>query len=148
MDAVKCPACGMESPEELGYCDFCKEPFRKKKPEAPPPPPKKSEVPVPPEVFAKLMQAKTQATPEGEKPGIPAEFAHLDAGERIERLPPWLRYFTWGFLAFIILVGLGAAGYVMIQAKRRKSDTHAPTYERHVIEPGPPQPVSDEPKTF
>ncbi|MBI3299195.1 MAG: hypothetical protein HYZ75_13585 [Elusimicrobia bacterium] len=135
MDAVKCPACGMESPEELGYCDFCKEPFRKKKPEPAPPPSKQPAVPVPPEVFAKLMQAKAAAEPKaaGEEAGIPAEFAHLDAGERIEGIPPGLRAAAWAFLAFVMLAGLGLAGTLISKGKRAK--------------PAPP-PVSEEGTQF
>jgi hypothetical protein len=29
--SVKCPSCGFDSPEGALFCDFCKEPFAKKK---------------------------------------------------------------------------------------------------------------------
>ncbi|MDE2291911.1 MAG: hypothetical protein KGL53_07500 [Elusimicrobia bacterium] len=109
MGAVKCPACGMETPEEPGYCDFCKEPFKKKASAAPPAPSAGSPtaqktVDVPPEVFAKLLAAGKPRPPEERGPvSIPPEFAHLDAGERIEPAPPVVKTLAWAFVAVIIL---------------------------------------------
>src|SRR5262245_21735922 len=53
--AVKCPACGFDSPDAAQWCDFCKEPFAKKaaKQAAPAPspaPPPASLAPAPPPV--------------------------------------------------------------------------------------------------
>lgn len=108
MDAVKCPACGFETPEEQGHCDFCKEPFRKKPVPAPRPKPQPKVV-VPPEVYAKLAEARGAAA-RGPAPaaGIPAEFAHLDPGERIVPPSHLIRTVAWGFLGFIVLAGAAA----------------------------------------
>lgn len=116
---MKCPACAMETPEERGYCDFCKEPFRRK----PPPPQPRPRAAVPPEVMAKLLEAKR--APEAQEPappsGIPAEFAHLDAGERIPELPAAARKLAWFFLAAIVLAGGLGLSYFAGRAGPRRA---------------------------
>lgn len=111
---MKCPACKMETPEELGYCDFCKEPFRRKAPE--PAPKVRDTVAVPPEVMAKLLEAKNQPSAEASGP-IPPEFAALDAGERIPELPPLARKLAWAFLAFVVFAGSLALVYTFARAR-------------------------------
>lgn len=101
---MKCPACKMETPEEIGYCDFCKEPFRRKPP-PPEPEPEAEKVALAPEVMAKVLEAKraSAASASGEPGGIPPEFAGLDAGERIPEIPPQARKLAWAFLAIVVL---------------------------------------------
>ncbi|TBR19450.1 hypothetical protein EPO15_14260 [bacterium] len=111
-----CPACKMESPEELGYCDFCKEPFRRKPP--PPEPKVQPKVAVPPEVLAKLLEAKRAPAPAEAAAGIPPEFLALDAGERIPELSPAARKLAWAFLAAVVFLG-GVVGVYILTRPRR-----------------------------
>lgn len=112
---MKCPACGMETPEAQGFCDFCKEPFRKK---APPPEPRREEkVAVPPEVMAKLLALKTPSEPGAPSP-LPAEFAGLDSGERVPELPPGARKAAWAFLGVVLLVGAVGVSYLLLRTRR------------------------------
>lgn len=123
--SMKCPACGMATPDAQDWCDFCKEPFRKKKsaaakaavqPQAQPaqksPPPAaeaeksapEKKVVITSELLAKLQchqtQSKRAAAPQG---ALPPEFAHLDSGERIQQLPPSVRKMAWVFLAIVFI---------------------------------------------
>lgn len=138
---MKCPACKMETPEELGYCDFCKEPFRRKAPEPEPKP--KETVAVPPEVMAKVLEAKTQASAKAAGP-IPPEFAALDAGERIPQFPPHVRKLAWAFLALVVFAG--SLGLVYMLARARQVPVRVPV----PVGPGPssqrmPDPQPSEP---
>ena len=127
---MKCPACKMETPEELGYCDFCKEPFRRKAPE---PAPKVQEtVAVPLEVMAKLLEAKNQSAAEAAGP-IPPEFAALDAGERIPEFPPHVRKLAWAFLALVVFAGSLALVYTFARAR--------PVPSRAPVPGGPERPA-------
>lgn len=128
---MKCPACKMETPEELGYCDFCKEPFRRK---PPPPEPKSVEkVEVPAAVMAKILEAKRLAPgPQPAEPGgIPPEFAALDAGERIPELPPVARKLAWAFLAIIVV--WAGVGLLLVMKRARQAPLPKP-----VMAPPPP----------
>lgn len=132
---MKCPACKMETPEELGYCDFCKEPFRRKAPEPEPKP--KETVAVPPEVMAKVLEAKTQPSAQAAGP-IPPEFAALDAGERIPEIPPHVRKLAWAFLALVVFAG--CLGLVYMLARARQVPVRVPV----PVGPGPSsQPMPD-----
>jgi len=109
---VKCPACGFETPDEQAWCDFCKEPLRKRRPAAAPAaaapqgesvPPAKT-VPVPDEVWKKLMSVRAEGTPaSAPSGGIPAEFAGLDTGGALPAVPPAVRKGAWVFLGICVL---------------------------------------------
>ncbi|MBI4424452.1 MAG: hypothetical protein HY554_12020 [Elusimicrobia bacterium] len=94
---MKCPACGFDSPDDAGWCEFCKEPFRKKGPARPP---------------AAPPAAGPKPSTNGAS-GVGPEFAHLDSGENIPILPPWLRPAAWAFLALWLLCGLVLLGYYL-----------------------------------
>lgn len=141
---MKCPACGMETPEAQGFCDFCKEPFRKK---APPPEPRKEEkVAVPPEVMAKLLALKAPSGP-GAPSELPAEFASLDAGERIPELPAGARKAAWAFLGAVVLVSAVGVSYLVLKVRRAEGPA-VPAGARvegervilPAVPPPPPQP--------
>lgn len=137
---MKCPACKMETPEEPGYCDFCKEPFRRKAPEPEPKP--RETVAVPAEVMAKVLEAKKQAAVESAGP-IPPEFAALDPGERIPQVPSQVRQLAWAFLALVLLAG--SLGLVYVLGRAQKGQALVPT----PVGPGPsapPAPPSPEPQ--
>lgn len=114
---MKCPACAMETPEEQGFCDFCKEPFRRKAPPSEPVKPEK--VPVPPEVMAKLLAMKSPAgSADPAEPDLMAEFARLDAGDRIPEVSPAVRKLAWGFLAAVLLAAALGTAYLMTRPRR------------------------------
>jgi len=113
-----CAACGFETPQEQGYCDFCKEPFKKRpasEPVKPPPAaaPPRGEHPAPevkltPEILGKLLGAKDAAAGDARAGEIPPEFAHLDTGGQVPEIPPAARKLAWvflGILMFWILLG-------------------------------------------
>lgn len=120
MDPMKCPACSMETPEDQGYCDFCKEPFRKKAPPEPASAPKQPSVPVPPEVMEKVLAHKNAPGPSGSpySPDIPPEFAEMGDGERIAGLPPAAKQLAWAFLALILLWTAVGMGWFLVKARR------------------------------
>ena len=120
---MKCPACGFETPEEQGHCDFCKEPFRRK---AEPPRNAKAQpkVDIPPAVMAKLMEVRVEGKKSAGPPAvIPPEFAHLDAGERLPGASALLRFAAWTFLATVILIGVAAS---LVAVQRRKAAASKP----------------------
>ena len=103
---MKCPACGFDTPVEQGYCDFCKEPFPKEKPKA-----KTAsgteKVDISPNVFTKLTKDKEEVH-SGKKPkkdlgDIAKDFAHLDAGGKVEEVSPLVRKLAWAFLAILVI---------------------------------------------
>lgn len=102
---MKCPACGFETPIEQGYCDFCKEPFKKEASVSSAEPPKK--VDVPPSVLAKLLEDKkesrSESKPKKDLGDIVKEFAHLDAGGKVEEVSPLVRQMAWAFLAILVI---------------------------------------------
>lgn len=105
---MKCPACGFDSPEGAQWCDFCKEPFRRKPEPAPAAPP----APAPgaaPAVPASPPPPKANGA-ESSSP-IPEEFSHLDPGERMPVVPPYLRYAAWLFLALWLAAAILVVGY-------------------------------------
>lgn len=134
---MRCPACKMETAEELGYCDFCKEPFRRKEP----PPPAPEKVAVPPELMAKLLEAKRAApeAPADPGPELPPEFAALAAAERMPPVPPWARYAAWAFLAGILT--FSAVGFVYVMTRPRPTP---PRGEAPRARPSPPTPPPSE----
>ena len=102
MPPIKCPACGFDSPEGAEWCDFCKEPFRKKVRRPPPQPP----APVP----------QAAVPPEARLEGngsLPPDFAGFDSGERIPVPPRWVRAAAWGFLALWALLALLVFGFYL-----------------------------------
>ncbi len=126
---MKCPACGFETPEAHGYCDFCKEPFRKK-PEpakAPKPQPK---VEVPPAVMAKLLEVSAETGKHAGPPAaIPLEFAHLDAGEKIAGPSALLRAAAWMFLSGVLAAGTAAGLYAVHKRKAMRRRRAPPSLE-------------------
>ncbi|MCX5797372.1 MAG: hypothetical protein NTY77_17915 [Elusimicrobia bacterium] len=87
---VKCPACGFDSPDSARWCDLCKEPFRKARPEAAP--------------AAKADPEGARKAPEPGM-GIPPEFLTLDTGGKVPAAPRWFRYAAWcSLVAWLIVV--------------------------------------------
>ncbi|MBI4375351.1 MAG: hypothetical protein HY549_02765 [Elusimicrobia bacterium] len=76
---ARCPSCGFDSADGALYCDFCKEPFlKRKKPGAP----------------EALASAASASDP----------LLMLQADEdKIPRLPGWVRVAAWGLLALVLL---------------------------------------------
>ena len=98
---MKCPACGFDSPDEAGWCDFCKEPFRKRAP-APTP---ASGAPL------------AQTAPPPQANGVHIDLTKLDAGERIPVVAPALRYAAWAFLGIWFVWGMVLLGYYLGKKK-------------------------------
>ncbi|MFH2204099.1 MAG: hypothetical protein ABIJ96_13345 [Elusimicrobiota bacterium] len=117
---MKCPACGFETPDAQHWCDFCKEPFRKK--EEPRAVPAQPPVKIAPELLSKLAEVKKEACSVKDAGGIPPEFAHLDTGGKIEGFSPFLRSLAYGFLAFCILL-MVVVGFLAMSRERRKVRT-------------------------
>lgn len=150
---MKCPACGFETSDEQGWCDFCKEPFRKRASgagespqEAAPSPsgtaraelPLRGKVKVPAEVMRKLMEAKTSEERKPVDPGIPAEFSGLDAGERMPEVSSNVRKLAWAVL-FVIVFWM-IAGTVYMFMKGSAIRTGKAPVSRNGPVPGPAEP--------
>ena len=118
---MKCPACGFETPDSQGWCDFCKEPFRRSA--QPEPAARKEPVPASPE--------RPSETPPS-APSVPVDPAsagnlssekifdllRLDSQERVPTAPPSARYLAWAFLAVMSLVLLASILLAARKAKR------------------------------
>ncbi|MBI4346381.1 MAG: hypothetical protein HY553_05975 [Elusimicrobia bacterium] len=94
---MKCPACGFENPDEAGWCDFCKEPFRRAK-----------------------------AAPANGAHDV-ADFKDLDAGERIPTIPAWVRWFAWGFLGLWFLWGMILLGFYLGKQRVAEEERSLPS---------------------
>jgi hypothetical protein len=123
---VKCPACGFDTPEEQGYCDFCKEPFRIKKPApqskpepARPAPAAPRKVDVPKEVLLKLQEVRVaEIKGSAGSAEIPPEFSGLDTGGSIPVLSPIVKKAAWAFLAVCVLWIFILSALVLIHKRR------------------------------
>lgn len=103
---MKCPACGFDSPDDAAWCDFCKEPFRKRSPQPSELEPGRPPAPVP-------AEPKRNGAPRLE------EFAHLDAGERMPILPSWVRGVAIAIVAIWLLVGFVVLGFYVGKQRAR-----------------------------
>lgn len=163
---MKCPACGFETPDEQAWCDFCKEPLRKRKPAAPeaktaaPQPPEGAaleaktaapvpaakSVPVPEEVWQRLMSVRAQDSPAsvpGE--GIPPEFAGLDTGGSLPPVPPIIRKGAWVFLG-ICVVWIFVAIFWMLRNSDRIASNVSTVAPLPTAAPAPaPEPAPEAP---
>lgn len=101
---MRCPACGSENDDGRQWCDFCKEPFNKKK-AAPPPVP--AAVQPPP-------ARKSPAPAALEGPAIPPEFAGLDSGEKMPTFSPQARLAAW-IVFGIALMGLAVLSMLAVR---------------------------------
>lgn len=139
--SVKCPSCGFDSPESAQWCDFCKEPFRRKEaklPESPPlpaaPPGPKLTYRVPPTVAA---QERAKSSPAADKPpampdDLPPE-AHqrltaalsVEEAEKVPAAPKWVRWAAWAFLGIWFIAGMILTG-VMLGRQKLQQQTQAP----------------------
>lgn len=157
---MKCPSCGFETPDAQGWCDFCKEPFRRaQKKDAPAPaetapasaapapaapapvPAKPSIAPVSETKPAPEGAAKPAASAEGAAPKLTPEQAfellRLDPGERIPAVSPALRYGAYGFLLVCLL---WAAAMTMVLMNRAQRMQTSPPPAASSEEP-PPEPI-------
>ena len=103
--SVKCPACGMDSPDGAAWCDFCKEPFQKKasaKPAASTP-----------------ETAALKNLPQEELlKRLPGELKKDADKEKVEGFPPWLILAARLFLVFWVLLLIAVAMYAKARFKR------------------------------
>ncbi len=97
--AVKCPACGFDSPDGASWCDFCKEPFRKKKTAAPQARPERKSI-------------SLEELPKEALERLPLELLPGQDGEKVPSAPPWFRTAAWVVLLSILLVVLTMAGMI------------------------------------
>ena len=118
---MKCPACGFDSADGAQWCDFCKEPFNKKK--APQPVP------------ASPTPAPGPLLPKGAEALIPPEFVGLDAGEKVPTLPRWVRPAAWAIVALWVVWGVALLGYYLGKAQPRQE----PVAGQGVSIPVPPK---------
>jgi hypothetical protein len=89
---VRCPACGFASAPGAKWCEFCKEPFREKKPVAP------GALPLDPKVIEEKLAADWAAQP-------------------AVSWSPRTRAIAIGFLAFTLLAAMGTAALLMVQTR-------------------------------
>ena len=109
---LKCPSCSFDSPDDALYCDFCKEPFRKKPAVKPAvaPIPKTTQAPAMAQDQAEILEIAKKLS-KGTLDKIPPELSTLE--EKIPTLPPWLSTVTWIFLAVCLISAMimGAMTY-------------------------------------
>ncbi len=136
---VKCPSCGFESPAEAAWCDFCKEPFRKKE-KTPSPPvalPAQPVAPAPitapappkgPRVRYRLPESislqgprlkNPEELPKEAKAKLEAALAMGDGEARIPAFPGWFRALAWLFLGVWFLTGMILGGIFLARTSSR-----------------------------
>lgn len=111
--AAKCPACGFESAEGAQWCDFCKEPFNKKRPEAAPAPEPKPATPPP-----ALGPISLEDLPREALAKLPAELLPGMDGERIPEPPKWLKPLAYAFLGLVLLAAAGLTLLFILKTRR------------------------------
>lgn len=97
---VRCPKCSFESADDAAWCDFCKEPFRKKGP-APTAPISsiKNDLPIDPDVLLKMGD-----------------------GEKLPTVPPWARTAAWAFLGAVFVLGMAVTGALFARSRMAAQD--------------------------
>ncbi|MFA6029333.1 MAG: hypothetical protein WC969_05740 [Elusimicrobiota bacterium] len=137
---MKCPACGFETPDAQGWCDFCKEPFRRTQKDAPasaepahaapPAPVVPAPAPAKSPAIVPSAPAAVPASPAGSASTEPApkltpeqafELLRLDPGERIPPVSPALRYAAYGFLLVCLLWAAAMTMILMNRAQRMQT---------------------------
>lgn len=133
---MKCPACGFETPDAQGWCDFCKEPFKRpaKAEPAPPPPP-----PAPPKEPAPAKEAKPPMSDEE----IFALLRKDTASERPAPSPFNTRYLAWGFFGLVVF-WMVVMSFFLVQKGRRMQEGGVSPHTR----PGDTEPSMGEPPVF
>lgn len=135
---MKCPACGFETDEEQGWCDFCKEPFRKKKaPEAPKP--GAADAAQKPQEKAPALEASPKgaaaAVPvEAAQPGVLSKLTAEQAfellksmpQERIPEIPPIVRYAAWILWGLICLLMLVVGIFAINRSRMQRTNSGVP----------------------
>jgi hypothetical protein len=109
--AAKCPACGFESADDAQWCDFCKEPFNKKKGEKPAPAPIPEAKPANPAPPSALGPVSLEDLPREALAKLPPNLLPGQDGEKIPEAPKWLKPFAISFLA---VVAIAAALLTMV----------------------------------
>ncbi|MFA6093391.1 MAG: hypothetical protein WCU88_06100 [Elusimicrobiota bacterium] len=132
---MKCPACGFETPEEQGWCDFCKEPFRRRTaepaaradlPAAPVPaaaaaaPPLPKGGPLPPAAAAQSPLSEEQIS----------ELLRQDR-EQIPEASPALRYVSWAFAVFIAVLCVTTTIFLIWNGRRAQQGSSMIDAEQH-----------------
>ena len=123
----KCPACGFESPADAAFCDFCKEPFRRKEaPTARPSPQVKYHI-SPTATPGGRRLRDSDDLPKEAQARLDAAFASGDVENKVPTLPHWFRYLAWAFLGVWFVTGMILGGAMVA---------------RHMAGPTPPVPSS------
>lgn len=104
---VRCPKCSFESADDAAWCDFCKEPFRKKGASAAPAPAAPAAPPVP-------------AAPAA--PIDPDVLLKMGDGEKLPTLPPWARTAAWAFLGAVFVLGMAVTGALFARSRMTAQD--------------------------
>ncbi|MBI3552613.1 MAG: hypothetical protein HY077_08840 [Elusimicrobia bacterium] len=105
--SVKCPACGFDSPDGALFCDFCKEPFKKKAPA------KVSD--------SEAVQELKKLPPEELIKRVPEELLkELAKEEQLPKLPPYFRALSWAFFGLWVVLGMILAALALSRYKARQ----------------------------
>lgn len=110
----------MESPPDAGWCDFCKEPFRDRKPEP-----------------AALPSSGEKLSEEELLKRLPAEYLRGSDGERLPTVPRWAKNASWAFLAAMVVLAVAATLTFVSRARTQSQMSKHPegrVYDSGVIE--------------
>ncbi len=128
--AVKCGACGFESADDARWCDFCKEPFRKKASASAAP---AVAAAPPPQPAPRPLSATSRIEPSDDaKPVDPKvlqlvkQLSATGDGLTLPKTPGYMKYLAWAFLASWLLTGCILAGVLLARYKDRQSATDTP----------------------
>lgn len=123
--SVKCPSCGFDSPDGAQWCDFCKEPFKKK--ERPPATGATSPAAAPPSTPAAPKTQTPSSSPKNIEE-LPQEvrakiqtlLAAPDDREKVPAIPNWFRALAWLFMAVWLVSGIIVGGILLGRQRSRQ----------------------------
>jgi hypothetical protein len=129
----------MDNAPDAQWCDFCKEPFRKKTdvPKAQEASPvttpqqgstasNEPEKELSPELMRKLAAQKDRINENPGAGGIPQEFSQLDHGEKMPSLSPAIRQFAWAFLFICVFWAVVGGIWLSKNADKMKKSGKSP----------------------
>lgn len=131
--SVRCPACGFDSPDEARWCDFCKEPFRKKEAPAAAAPPPAAAAPRP-----LAPEPEPRPAPEPSQPVDPRveqlakQLSVTGDGLKLPALPPYFKYLAWAFFGAWFFTGAVLGGIMLARYHERQAARQADPSQPHI----------------
>lgn len=123
--SVRCNACGFDSADDAQWCDFCKEPFRKKSAAAEPAP-----AAVPSHSPANVKEPEAKVDPKVQL--LLKQLSTAGDGLTLPKLPPWFKYVAWSFFGAWFLTGAILGGIMLARYREQSAAREGDPSQPHV----------------